>query len=437
MHMNKHKKTALLPRLRFPEFQDEWKAISLIDVTDRNKKWSFSGGPFGSNLKASDYTSDGIRVIQLQNIGDGKFIDNYKIFTSEKKADDLLSSNIYPDEIIISKMGDPVGRSCLIPDTHTRYLMCSDGIRLVVDENDYVKYFIYSLLNSTAFRSTIEDNSTGSTRKRIGLDVLKNLTMFVPKKPEQQKIADCLASLDELIAEEDKKLEALRAHKKGLMQRLFPAEGKTLPEWRFPEFRDSGEWEEKKITCIAKTSIGLVTTMTENYVENGVKLIRNSDIKTNQIQKDNLINLDILFAEKNRNRKLRESDIVTVHTGDVGTSAVINGDMVGSIGFATLNTRPNKSIINPYFLCWYYNSPRNINYGIKMSTGDGRNNYNLRDFDNAIIPFPSLNEQQKIADCLSTVDDLITEQTKKIEALRTHKKGLMQGLFPSIEEVGE
>ena len=257
------------------------------------------------------------------------------------------------------------------------------------------------------------------------------------KKEEQQKIADCLSSLDDLIVAEGKKLEAFKAHKKGLMQKLFPAEGKTSPEWRFPEFRDSGEWEEKKITCIAKTSIGLVTTMTENYVENGVKLIRNSDIKTNQIQKDNLINLDILFAEKNRNRKLRESDIVTVHTGDVGTSAVIDGDMVGSIGFATLNTRPNKSIINPYFLCWYYNSPRNINYGIKMSTGDGRNNYNLRDFDNAIIPFPSLNEQQKIADCLSSIDDLINKQAKTIEALKLHKKGLIQGLFPSFEEVSE
>lgn len=214
-----------VPEWRFPEYRNsgEWEAISLIDVTDRNKKWSFSGGPFGSNLKASDYTSDGIRVIQLQNIGDGKFIDTYKIFTSERKADDLLSCNIYPNEIIISKMGDPVGRACLIPDTYARYLMCSDGIRLVVDENDYVKYFIYSLLNSTAFRSTIEDNSTGSTRKRIGLDVLKNLTMFVPKKPEQQKIADCLSSIDDLISAQAEKIEALKAHKKGLLQGLFPS----------------------------------------------------------------------------------------------------------------------------------------------------------------------------------------------------------------------
>lgn len=439
MRMNKNEKKALVPKLRFKEYDNakQWRVISLIDIVDKNVKWSFTGGPFGSNLKSSDYKNEGIRVIQLQNIGDAEFINDYKIFTFKEKADELISCNIYPHEIIMSKMGDPVGRACIIPNFHPRYLMCSDGIRLVVDEKYYSKYFIYSLINSKFFRSIIESHSTGSTRKRIGLEVLKNLQMAVPEKEEQQKIADCLFSLDDLITAENEKLKALKEHKKGLMQKLFPAEGETVPEWRFPEFRGSGEWEEKKVTYIAKTSIGLVTTMTENYVENGVMLIRNSDIKTNRINKDNLINLDVSFAEKNRNRKFQEFDIVTVHTGDIGVSAVIDGDMVGSIGFATLNTRPNKKIINPYFLCWYYNSPRNINFAIRMSTGDGRNNYNLKDFDNAMIPFPSLSEQQKIADCLSSVDTLINVQTEKIEALIYHKKGLMQGLFPSIEEVGK
>ena len=223
--MSKKDKKPLVPKLRFPEFQEsgEWEKIKLIDTANKKRKWSFIGGPFGSNLKSSDYTNTGVRIIQLQNIGDAEFVDTYKIFTSEKKADELLSCNIYPGEIILSKMGDPVGRACLIPNNHSRYVMCSDGIRLVVDENLYSKYFIYSLINSNQFRSTIESNSTGSTRKRIGLDVLKNLPMTVPHKPEQQKIADCLSSVDELITAQSQKIEALKAHKKGLMQGLFPS----------------------------------------------------------------------------------------------------------------------------------------------------------------------------------------------------------------------
>lgn len=214
----------VVPKLRFPDFVDTtpWKKIKLMDVTDKAKKWRFIGGPFGSNLKASDYKDDGVRVIQLQNIGDGRFINNYEIFTSEEKANELISNNIYPGEIIMSKMGDPVGRACLIPDTHSRYVMCSDGIRLVVDEKNHSKYFIYSLINSSQFRALVEKTATGSTRKRIGLNDLKNLPMPVPARDEQEKIANCLSSVDEIISEQDKKIRVLKSHKKYLMQQLFP-----------------------------------------------------------------------------------------------------------------------------------------------------------------------------------------------------------------------
>lgn len=212
------------PTLRFAEFQcaEAWSRRKLIDVADKNVKWSFIGGPFGSNLKSSDYVSEGVRIIQLQNIGDAEFMGNYQIFTSEEKANELLSNNIYPGDIILSKMGDPVGRACVIPDTHSRYVMCSDGIRLVVNKDKFSRYFIYILINSDWFRALVEKSATGSTRKRIGLDDLKKLPLIVPKLEEQQKIADCLSSLDDLITAQAQKIEELKAHKKGLMQQLFP-----------------------------------------------------------------------------------------------------------------------------------------------------------------------------------------------------------------------
>ena len=147
--MNKDKNKRI-PELRFPEFvnEGEWIEKTLIDTADKKVKWSFTGGPFGSNLMASDYAASGIRIIQLQNIGDGVFNDDNKVYTSIEKADELLSCNIYSGDIIISKMGDPVGRACIIPDSLHRCIMASDGIRLVVDEKKHSKYFIYSLINS-------------------------------------------------------------------------------------------------------------------------------------------------------------------------------------------------------------------------------------------------------------------------------------------------
>ena len=209
-------KKYLIPRLRFPEFRKApgWQEIKLIDVTDKSVRWSFIGGPFGSNLKASDYTDTGIRIIQLQNIGDGEFINDYKVYTSDQKADELLSCNIYPGDILLSKMGDPVARACIVPSYHQRYVMCSDGIRLVVNKKKFDKYFIFSLINSSVFRKKAKNKSTGSTRKRISLGNLKKIAITVPKFPEQQKIANCLTSLDDLITAENQKLETLQVYKK-------------------------------------------------------------------------------------------------------------------------------------------------------------------------------------------------------------------------------
>ncbi len=204
-----------------------------------------------------------------------------------------------------------------------------------------------------------------------------------------------------------------------------------VPKLRFYRFLNNDEykWQSKKITDISKTFIGLVTTMTSSYVDNGVKLIRNSDIKENYVEKSKLIKLDISFAEQYGSRKLKSGDVVTVHTGDIGVSAVIDEELDGCLGFATLNTRPNPTIINSKYLCQYFNSPYNIKYALSMATGDGRSNYNLKDFNNAIIPVPCIDEQTKIADFLFSVDEKIALLNKQYNLLSQYKKGMMQKIF--------
>lgn len=418
----------MLPQLRFLPYKESpaWDVKSFgklcVPVTDRagTKKYILMSVTSGVGL-----------IPQIEKFGReiaGNAYSSYYVIKKNDFAYNKSATQLFPEGYI--SMLTEYEEAALPNSIFTCFRIVDEGC-----VPQFFDHLFHNNYHGSWLRKYIEVGARAHGSLSVDTKHLWDMPVALPQIEEQQKIADCLSSLDDLIAAEDKKLEALKAHKKGLMQKLFPAEGETVPEWRFPEFRDDGEWEEKKITDIAKTSIGLVTTMTKNYVENGVRLIRNSDIKTNRINKDNLINLDVSFADENRNRKLQKFDIVTVHTGDIGVSAVIDDDMIGSIGFATLNTRPNKKIIDPYFLCWYFNSPRNINFAIKMATGDGRNNYNLRDFDNATVPFSSLGEQKKIADCLSSVDDLINEQAKKIEALKLHKKGLMQSLFPSIEEV--
>ena len=211
----------LTGQTRLPGFHGEWNAVRLGDVADPNRRWSFTGGPFGSNLKSSDYTEDGVRIIQLQNIGDGEFKDDCEIYTSAAKADELLSCNIYPGEIILSKMGDPVARACIIPPRHHRLLMCSDGIRLAVDPLRFDTYFVFSQINAPEFRNRAANAGTGSTRKRIGLSKLRSLDLNCPPLPEQTAIATVLSEMDGELAALEQRREKTRALKQAMMQELL------------------------------------------------------------------------------------------------------------------------------------------------------------------------------------------------------------------------
>ncbi|WCG36829.1 restriction endonuclease subunit S [Companilactobacillus farciminis] len=210
-----------VPEVRFANFTGNWKQRKLSELKDLNDKYSFTGGPFGSDLKSSDYTPGGVRIIQLQNIGDGSFLNNYKIYTSKEKAQALSSNLIYPGEIIIAKMADPLARATIIPKVANVFLMSSDGIRLKVDTKKYDTYFVLTSINNNSFRKKALENSSGTTRKRIGLTVLGNLVLNIPKLEEQIKIGRVFRKLDEIIILKQDKIEELENLKKYLLQKLF------------------------------------------------------------------------------------------------------------------------------------------------------------------------------------------------------------------------
>ena len=203
------------------QIPEDWEVVCFDQLKDKKDNWAITGGPFGSNLKASDYTENGVRVIQLQNIGDGIFKNDDFVYTSYKKANEIISCNIYPDEIILSKMGDPVARACLIPHFHSRYVMCSDGIRLKVDNQSYSEKFVFYFLNYRLFRNQALDASTGSTRKRIGLSELRELLLFAPTKEEQTAIATILSDMDSELTALEQKLTKACDVKQGMMQQLL------------------------------------------------------------------------------------------------------------------------------------------------------------------------------------------------------------------------
>jgi type I restriction enzyme S subunit len=233
-----------------------------------------------------------------------------------------------------------------------------------------------------------------------------SLPIPLPKSlPEQQKIASCLSSLDDLITAENQKLEALKAHKKGLMQQLFPVNGQITPILRFAEFRRSGEWEEKKLGDVCSN----IASGKDKTDENGEYDLYGS---TGVIGKSNTCSYQgdfILIARVGANAGLL--------TRSKGKFGVTDNTLVLS-----LDKSQNIDFI--------YYSLENVGLN-KLVFGSGQPLITGGQLKNLDIYFPSSDEQQKIASCLSSLDELIAAQAEKIEALKEHKKGLMQGLFPS------
>jgi type I restriction enzyme S subunit len=235
-----------------------------------------------------------------------------------------------------------------------------------------------------------------------------------------------------------------KAIKSGMMHDLFARgidlkTGKLRPRYEeAPElYKESElgwvprEWEVDTIEHVSnRIWVGLVTTMTTHYVDFGVPLIRNSNIKDSLIDSSDIIYLDNTFSEQNKQRYLHSGDIATVHTGDIGTSAIIAKNLDPCHGFATINTTVNpKRIVNSY-LCDYFNTSIFKNRIEAYATGDGRSNFNLYDYLFIDIPFPtSIEEQEQIATKIASIRTLINDENCNLVKTQQLKAGLMSDLL--------
>ena len=401
-----------IPQLRFPEFSGEWEDGKL--------------GNYGNLINGLTYSPDnivdeGLLVLRSSNVQNGQIYLNDNVYVNLDVDDTALTRE--DDILICVRNGSKrlIGKSTIInknlpKSTHGAFMTVFRG-----ESNKFISHWFHSSI----YYKEVHKN-LGATINSINGSNLKKFKTIFPAKSEQQKIASFLTAVDTKIEQLSKKQALLGSWKKGLMQQIFSQairfkadDGSAFPVW-----------EEKNIVELAKTSIGLVTSMTPYYVDKGVPLIRNNDIFQNKIRKEKLIRLDYEFDQLNKNRRLFTNDIVTVHTGNIGASAVIDEELNGCQGFATLNTRiKNQNEISSSFLCWYYNSTRNIKYALSMATGDGRSNYNLKDFNKATIPVPSLPEQTKIAAFLTAADNKIEQVGKQFDESKQFKKALLQQMF--------
>ena len=284
-------------------------------------------------------------------------------------------------------------------------------------------FLYYKLLME---RTNILSYKGGSAQSGVTLNSLKRLIVLVPSSlSEQQKIAKCLSAMDDIIIEQGQKIDILKDKKKGLMQQLFPRQGETEPRLRFPGF--IGEWKEKKLGEILNERKE-VSTITEKLpqlsftIAEGV--IKPENRKTNQ--------RDFLMTDKG-NKKFavtRLNDII-YNPANVVYGAIHKNNLCDGVVSPIYKIFWTKE--NPGFLNYLLRRPEFISSLASRAEGTVTKLKTLKAeaFLDMNVWFPiKPAEQLKIAECLSSLDNLIAAESAKVEVLKDHKKGLMQQLFP-------
>ena len=420
---------ARVPRRRFPEFRDSdgWKPVPLQQlaecITTRNSDESttrvLTNSAEHGILDQRDYFDKDIAT--KGNLGSYYVVDH---------GDYVYNPRISGAAPVGPISRNNMGKGVMSP-LYTVF-------RFRRHDTDFYEHYFKSTSWHTYVRSV---SSTGARHDRMSITNAGFMRMPVPDPhpDEQRKIADCLGSLDDLIAAEGRKLAALRDHKKGLMQQLFPGEGETQPRLRFPEFRDSGEWKMIALSELLACNPDYgVNAAASPYSENLPTYIRITDIDDDgRYLPQGRVSVDI---ETKDDDYLQEGDIAVARTGaSVGKSYRYRPED-GRLVFAgfLIRIRPNLTKLNSRFLAAYLSTGQYWDWVRITSARSGQPGINGSEYAAMPLPVPldedPKGEQCKIADCLSALDAGIDAQVEKLDALRTHKRGLMQQLFPSPEE---
>ena len=391
----------LVPKLRFPEFQDA-------------SAWDTAPGDELFQQVSNREAPPGLPILAItqEHGAIPRHLIDYNVSVTDKSLETY--KEVRPGDFIISLRSFQGGIE--FSDYHG---ICSPAYVILRKRGQLSDRFYRQHFKSHAFIQQLTRNLEGlRDGKMISYKQFSELQVLKPTPPEQQKIADCLDSADALIAAQVRKVEVLRTYKKGLMQQLFPQEGETQPRLRFPEFEGAGEWEEVAVSRVAKITTG--SRDTQNKVEDG----------------------EFPFFVRSQTVERIDSfafDCEAVLTSGDGVGVGKNFHYID--GKFDFHQRVyciydfKKRLRGKFF--FYFFSEFFGSRVMKMSAKNSVDSVRMAMIAEMPILLPSPQEQERIANCLTSIDDLIAAETRKLDLLKTHKKGLMQQLFPYVGEADE
>ena len=422
-----------VPRLRFPEFQDapDWKTGRCRDIAKVLPGYGFPD-KFQGNKKGQ-YPFYKVSDISHTIEKGQRYISEANNYIDSDVLDTIRGKSVPAGTIIFAKIGEAIRSNRRVITTKPAVIDNNTAGVKALKAKSFDEFLFY------LWSSVSLIDHAGGVVPAVSKSALENVPLCYPSDPaEQQRIADCLGSLDDLIAADGRKLEALRQHKQGLMQQLFPQPGETRPRLRFPEFEDAPDWEEVTLgTLLDRPPDYGVNAAAVPFSESLPTYIRITDINDDgQFASRARVSVDIDATDE---QYLEDGDIVLARTGASVGKSYRYREEDGCLVYAgfLIRVRPNPERLLSQFLAAYLSTWSYWDWVRLTSERSGQPGINATEYASIPLPLPpdrrTLAEQQKIADCLTSIDDQLNAQARKLDTLKQHKQGLLQQLFPSLD----
>ncbi len=401
------------PKIRFSEFSDEWKEYSMGELYSERKEQGNDSLPI---LSVSIHT--GISDGELDEEGLGK--------TVRRSEDKSTYKHVYAGDLVFNMMRAWQGAIGSAPSEG----MISPAYISAMPNDKVYPPFMDHYVKRKEMIEQINSLSYGVTdfRKRLYWDSFVKIRCKLPSYKEQIRIADVLSEYDGIIVFQEKVLNQLKNLKKGMLQKMFPKEGESVPEIRFPGFTDS--WRQRKLSTLCEIiTVGIANSATHAYADDGIVMFRNQNIKENYLDDSDLIYINGQFEKKYKKKRLKKNDLLVARTGYPGTACVVPEKYEGSQTFTTLIARLSEGT-NPYYACQYINSEHGKKYFLATQIGGGQKNSGAGILEEFLMLLPpTIEEQDRLAEYFGSIDNLITLHQRERDKWKELKKGLMQQLF--------
>jgi type I restriction enzyme, S subunit len=422
---------------RFGKIPKDWQTSTLVKLVGNND--NVVAGPFGSNLKVEDYRDNGVPILRLQNIENCRFVNKDIKYVSEKKAEDLKYHSFLKGDIVLAKLGQPIGKTCLIPGFLENGIVVADVVRIRINnENQLDKMYAMYALNSPYVSSQLSRETIGTTRPRVNLSHVRNLIIAFPRLPEQRGIASILGVVDSAIGLADKVIAKTQRLKKGLMQQLLTrgighTEYKDTPIGKIPE-----SWQAADFNTVCQDIIGGVAIETKDFTDSGFPVVSKGDIKDfGQLVFDKKEKKYVSeeFAEMYPNQIVHQGELVlamrdlSTEMNFLGLAARVidNHDYLAAQGVGIL--RINEEIVEPDFITNLTNSKRYREFIKRRGVGSTQVHLRTNELLSFKFGLPPLSEQRQIVSILSIADQKLKLEKQEKAKLEQLKLGLMDLLL--------